>query len=87
VLGVARFVGTGPFVGEFSGNKPDEIVVQGKDFSYEILNIPVVGPRSLPLSIGLPLLIEDIDKDGRADIISRSREGDSPLVITLSNGD
>ena len=88
LLGYADFSGTGPYVADFDGDGIDELLVEQSDESYRIL-VGLLPPRSVDVPLPSPypwvLLAQDIDQDGRADIVANvGDDGSYHLAVILS---
>lgn len=85
LIGLAHFIGTAPRAADFNGDGIDEVTVEVEEGAYRVLvGLPLPQSTALPPSVRAIRLIQDLNGDGRADIVSLSMSAGHPLVVSLS---
>jgi hypothetical protein len=89
LIGFAEFTGTGPHTADFDGNGTDELIVEEENGFWRILmGLPFPGAFDLPSSVSVIRLVQDLNQDSHADIVSLAKsDGQWRLVVTLSMTD
>lgn len=87
LIGFASFSGDGPHAADFNADGFDEIVVEQVDDAYRLLvGLPVPTAIDLLGPLSWVLLAQDLNADGRADIVSVAKsDGEYRLAVTLSD--
>ena len=88
LVGLAEFTGTGPHTADLDADGTDEIIVEAKSGVWRVLmGLPLPGIFELPTSVTVIRLVQDLDQDSHADIVSLAKsDGQWRLVLTLSKG-
>ncbi|MBL9104693.1 MAG: VCBS repeat-containing protein [Myxococcales bacterium] len=82
---LARFIGTGPHAADFDGDGIDELTVEHGAGDYQVLvGFPSPQILALPSTVTKVRLVDDLNGDGHADIVSLSASDKYPLVVSLS---